>query len=339
MNKILAISIIAMTAVTAANAQIASKQYVDDQAAAAVTTAEGYTDTAIGDISGYIGPEDTEDVATAIANAVAAGVEGAAGDYAPSDILDDLDYAGNSNAGVVTQVTEADGVIDVTKAKVTTTEIADNAGIVATQLASGVQTSLGYADAYHTASQSYGDIITHNASEFETAGAASTALEGLDYAGNSNAGVVTQVTEADGVIDVTKAKVTTTEIADNAGIVATQLASGVQTSLGYADAYHTASQNYGDIITHNASEFETAGAASGAVAALSDTQSGTGNVVTGVTQSNGAVTVTKGNVMPDVTAVTTAGHYVLTADVTVDAGGNTVANYGWELIQRGTNGN
>ena len=250
MNKILAISIIAMTAVTAANAQIASKQYVDDQAAAAVTTAEGYTDTAIGDISGYIGPEDTEDVATAIANAVAAGVEGAAGDYAPSDILDDLDYAGNSNAGVVTQVTEADGVIDVTKAKVTTTEIADNAGIVATQLASGVQTSLGY-----------------------------------------------------------------------------------------ADAYHTASQNYGDIITHNASEFETAGAASGAVAALSDTQSGTGNVVTGVTQSNGAVTVTKGNVMPDVTAVTTAGHYVLTADVTVDAGGNTVANYGWELIQRGTNGN
>ena len=98
----------------------------------------------------------------------------------------------NNGAGVVTGISANGTAIEMTKAKVTGADIADNAAIAKTQLASGVQTSLGYADAYHTASTTYGDIITHNASEFATSsqGAkADTALQPDDvkdtYTANS----------------------------------------------------------------------------------------------------------------------------------------------------------
>ncbi len=71
MKKILTVSIMAVMAVTAANAEIASKAYVDQRETAAVNTAKGYTDTKIGTL-----PAGSTDVADAIAKAVTGGTEG-----------------------------------------------------------------------------------------------------------------------------------------------------------------------------------------------------------------------------------------------------------------------
>ncbi|MBP5363752.1 MAG: hypothetical protein J6Y49_00165, partial [Alphaproteobacteria bacterium] len=79
MKKLLTVSLVAMMAVTTARAEIASKAYVDQREAAAVSTANTYTNTMIGDIDGA-------DVAAAIASAVSGGTanvvthDGAVGD-------------------------------------------------------------------------------------------------------------------------------------------------------------------------------------------------------------------------------------------------------------------
>ena len=58
---------------------------------------------------------------------------------------------------------------------ITTSNIASDAGILATQLDSGVQTSLGKADTAAATIATYGDVVTHDASEFATASQGATA--------------------------------------------------------------------------------------------------------------------------------------------------------------------
>lgn len=110
MKKILTVSLVAMMAVTTARAEIASKAYVDQREAAAVSTANTYTDTKVGDTSDWRQTGDTSDpdVATAIARAVA----GAAGDA--SAAIADLDATVTQAAGadgLALSVTQTDGVV------------------------------------------------------------------------------------------------------------------------------------------------------------------------------------------------------------------------------------
>ena len=98
----------------------------------------------------------------------------------------------------------------------------------------------------------------------------------------SNTGVITAITATDGVVTATKAQIGTADIADNAGIKKTQLDSSVQTSLTKAD---TAVQNFNS---------------------LTSTETGSGTVVKGVSQTAGKVTVTMGKIG--------------TADIAADAG-------------------
>lgn len=107
MKRILLSSLIAVMAVSAANAKIASTDYADSVADAAE--------------------------ANAIADTVTK--------------LDALDATVSATEGVVTGVTQTDGKITgVTSAKVTSTMIADNAAITKAQLADTVQQSLTKAD-------------------------------------------------------------------------------------------------------------------------------------------------------------------------------------------------
>ena len=163
-----------------------------------------------------------------------------------------------------TAYTAGDG-IDITNhaisaSGITTTEIADDAAIAKTQLATDVQTSLGKAD---TALQAHQDISGKQDKTDSTPASAGTYitntnavgsnLTALDTALNTLAGTVsgldgTAYTAGDG-IDITNhaisaSGITTTEIADDAAIAKTQLATDVQTSLGKAD---TALQAHQDI--------------------------------------------------------------------------------------------
>lgn len=126
MKKILLSSLIAVMAVSAANAKIASTDYADYTADAAKTAA---IEAAAAD-------------ATTKANA--------AESNAKADTvtkLDALDATVSATDGVVTGVTQENGKITgVASAKVTSAMIADNAGITKAQLADTVQQSLTKAD-------------------------------------------------------------------------------------------------------------------------------------------------------------------------------------------------
>ena len=131
MKKILLSSLIAVMAVSAANAKIASTDYADSVAdaaeAAAIEAAASYATTKAN---------------TAESNAKADTVTK----------LDALDATVSATDGVVTGVTQENGKITgVTSAKVTSAMIADDAAIKKTQLADTVQQSLTKADNAATA--------------------------------------------------------------------------------------------------------------------------------------------------------------------------------------------
>ena len=187
----------------------------------------------------------------------------------------------NNNAGVVTGISANGTAIEMTKAKVTGADIADNAAIAKTQLASGVQTSLGYADAYHTASATYGDIITHDASEFATSsqGAkADTALQPDDvkdtYTANSEDPISGKgVAEAISNLDLGNTYQAKSD-------------SNVTGTTNYLTAGNGVANNLKALDTKLKAVENTANAAVKSV-----TKSGSGNILSDITTSNGAVTV------------------------------------------------
>lgn len=126
MKKILLSSLIAVMAVSAANAKIASTDYADSVA----TTAKNAAISAAAE-------DATTKANTAESNAKADTVAK----------LGELDATVSATDGVVTAVTQTDGKITgVTSAKVTSAMIADNAAITKAQLADTVQQSLTKAD-------------------------------------------------------------------------------------------------------------------------------------------------------------------------------------------------
>ena len=112
---------------------------------------------------------------------------------------------------------------------ITTSNIASDAGILATQLDSGVQTSLGKADTAAATIATYGDVVTHDASEFATASQGATA--------DANAATI-----------ATYGDVVTHD--------ASEFATASQGAT--ADANAATIATYGDVVTHAASDFATA---------------------------------------------------------------------------------
>jgi len=110
MKKILGVSLIAMMAVTTVRAEIASKAYVDSGAGTVISASNTAgqnikaLDTALGAL-----PANSNVMAE-----ISSAISGAAGDYAPSDVLDDLDATESQTAGtdgLALEVTQVDGLI------------------------------------------------------------------------------------------------------------------------------------------------------------------------------------------------------------------------------------
>jgi len=396
-----------MTAVTSARADIASQAYVDKQTGTLsnlTTSAKTNLVAAINEVDADVAilnltDPEAQGYANSVAGKIATALQNANAGNAVQSVT------ANGDAGVVTNISKNGTAIEMTKAKVSGSDIADAADIAATQLASGVQTTLTNAAADHTAitDQTSGLAATYTlaaaalpatdaASTYatqtfvgaipqgsqattvtgyvqEVAGTAGTALQSVTA--NNGAGVVTDIDTSGTAITMTKAKVSGSDIADDAAIVATQLASGVQTTLTNAAADHTAitDQTSGLAATYTlaaaalpatdaASTYATqtfvgaipqgatattvtgyidekaAAAATAGVNNLNYSGATGGNVITQVTQTNGEVSATMGTAIMKTDTINANGTYVLTATRS-GTEGNYTYTYQWENITRG----
>lgn len=208
-TNILAISLVAMFTAMSANAQIASKAYVDDvvptatseltndsgfitsvpaatsSVAGVAQLASGSTNTTAENVSNKVTENDATNLtndqkssttlypsmatANAMLNAnlgeLTAAVSGKVAKNQGSGNANKALITNNS--GTVTTGTITSGMIS--DGTIADADIATDAAIAKTKLASGVQTSLGYADDWNTTKATYGDVVTHNASEFAAA--------------------------------------------------------------------------------------------------------------------------------------------------------------------------
>lgn len=297
MKKILGISLMAMMAVTAANAEIASKAYVDNE----IGNKSGW-ETAYGE-----GVDTVSEALAAIKTSAAAGVSG-------------LNYAGNSEAGVVTNVTETAGVITATKAKVTTSEIADSAGIVATQLASDVQTSLGYADNWNTTKGSSA-VTESDLTKLHALTATDTELNYVD-------GVTSSIQDQLDTKQATANMITGTTTSGEGAIdqAATDKYPSMATAKAIADAAAAAAVTNAGVGTQITTAINALDDDSGEYEA--------GKVVTAVTEADGVITVTQADPLSvtnytKVAGNTADGEYTLTMKVV-----SGTPTYQWELITR-----
>jgi len=115
MKKIFAISLIAMTAVTSARADIASQAYVDQHDTTTLNSAKSYTDDKIGTYTGAAAGSET--VAAAIAAAVSGGTANAVTRSGSDAVgIDDSKPVFVNASGVVTPFTTALGTAAFTPA-------------------------------------------------------------------------------------------------------------------------------------------------------------------------------------------------------------------------------
>lgn len=316
MKKILAISLIAMTAVSAANAQIASKQYVDDRASAAVTTANTYTDTKIGDIS-------AADVATEIANAITtAGSNQVQANWTETNESSKAYINNKPTLGAL-----------AAKDTVAKTDLA-------TALASEIEGKANTADLGTAASANVADSIAENEEGLATAGQVYTAVANaqtasvanLDLAqvgGNGN--VILTVSQSDGRVAATAGKITNANVDDNAAIAQSKISNLTSDLASKADTSFVGTLPAGATATTVTGYIDEAAAA--AASDLDYTGATGGNVIIQVTQTDGTVSATMGNAIMETDATGVDGISVLTRKVD-----NGVTTYQWETIQRGTNG-
>ena len=334
MKKILTVSIMAVMAVTAANAEIASKAYVDQRETAAVNSAKGYTDTKIGTL-----PAGSTDVADAIAKAVTGGIanvvthSGAVGN-ATTPVYITAEGVATAGTALGTMATEnaadySKTGADTTYAKqtdFTTLQSAVNnaeTGLAATKaIADANKTAIGDASSGLTkgvadnaaAIAALGDTYATDAeltSGLATKQDTITAQAPLSHelvSGLGSLATASTVTSA----DITDGTIATADIADEA-VTAAKLSDEVNASLAKADT-----------------AIQQADRDSAAVSAT------TKQVVTGVSMTDGVLAVTSADPLTNAaydlqTAGQGAGKYALTAIVN---GSNEVTGYKWELIQR-----
>ena len=325
MKKILAISLIAMTAVSAANAQIASKAYVDEQrdvVDAKITVLNGDAETtgsvakSIADAidQEYSATSTKAQSGTAVAGAIAT-ISGTANSALQS-------VTANNDAGVVTNIAKDGTAVTMTKAKVTGSDIAANAGIAATQLADGVQTTLTNAAADHTALGDTTGLETTYGAGNDTIVEALAVVNSAASSGASNVKSVkvngsALTPDANGAVDVTVP--TGTMASESASDYYTKTAANSQ--FVEAGAGVTASST-NSIVQYDAQGLVTAGTAAGALA-TKDT------IANADVASNAAIDISKIAVP---TGTGSDGTHVLTATVS----NGSVTGYKWEQITRAT---
>ena len=213
MKKIFAISLIAMTAVTSARADIASQAYVDQQTGTLTnltTTAQSNLVAAINEVDADItrldgDAETTGSVAKKIADALAA--------VHASSALQGVKVNG-------TALTPVDGVVDVTvptgalasKSTIADADVASDAAIAQSKIANlttdlsskaaasdltALTTLVGTLPQGATATTVTGYI------DEKAAAAATAGVNALDYTGATGGNVITQVTQTDGAVTAT----------------------------------------------------------------------------------------------------------------------------------------
>ena len=343
MKKFLTMSLVAFAAVSTANAQIASKAYVDAQIGDIPT---GYTNVVsyVGAVSGdvealgalarkdMVGTADITDGAVAKAKldaAVQASLDNADAALQKADIA-----TGSANGTIAV---DGDDVAVKGLGSAAYTNSSAYASAAQGQTADDTAALVGTLPTGATATTVVGYIAEAVANaNGQTAEQVQTAINNkvdtLNYAGNTEAGVVMNVTESNGIVSAVKAKVTTTEIADNAGIVKTQLAQAVQDALDNADAAlqktDIATGSANGTIAVDGSDVAVKGLdalAYKANVASADIVNGT--IVNADISDTAAIDMSK-IALP--TSASEAGKYVLTA-TELPTGEVT---YAWELITR-----
>ena len=207
-------------------------------------------------------------------------------------------------------------------AKVTANETAISTINSSAPMTSGItQAKVGQYDTLVTNAASYGDIVTHDADEFATAAQGLKADSAVQPAAISDmqvkSNLVTSMSESSTdtqypsakavytAVEAAKTAATYDDTALSAKVTANETAistinssapmtSGItQAKVGQYDTLVTNAASYGDIVTHDADEFATAAQGTKADSAVqSVTKSGEGNILTGITTTDHAVTVT-----------------------------------------------
>lgn len=314
MKKILTVSLVAMMAVSAARAEIASKAYVDQQdgqLSQLTTTAKNNLVAAINEVDADVatlnGSASTEgSVAKQIADAVA-GI-GTAGTYVTSN--EAITGATHTKItydakGLVTAGDDlaASDIPDLTLSKIT------DAGTAA---ALNVSTGVGAAGVTDGGT---GLVTGDQVYEYVAANAGAANF------------IEDQVTDG------------TTNKAPSSNAVYDQLAlkEDVISSTNKVDVAFIDDTNYAtsDLKTTLDAAYDASGAATSAVNALTYAGASGGNVITQVTQTNGAVSATMGTAIMKTDTINENGTYVLTATRS-GTEGNYTYTYQWENITRAT---
>lgn len=323
MKKLLTVSIMAVMAVTAANAEIASKAYVDQRETAAVNTAKGYTDTKIGTL-----PAGSTDVADAIAKAVTGGTEG---------VVKRSGEGAVGSATVPVYVNES-GVVTPTTLGTMATENAEDYS------KTGADTTYAKQTDFTTLQSAVNNATTGLAKTNELAVAADTlskanktAIDALDDTYVKDSDLTTQLATKQDKIDA-EHKLSNT-LVDGLGSLATastvtsaEITDGTIATADIADKAVSAAKLSDEVNASLAkanSAIQQADRDSEAVAATAK------QVVTGVSMTDGVLAVTSADPLTNAAyslqaAGGEAGKYALTAVYD----GNTLTGYSWELIQR-----
>ena len=309
MKKLLTVSLVAMMAVTTARAEIASKAYVDQQDDAVEAIVGALSDLS----SSHFTSADKANVAKAANAAMEAAHSAASGADAA---IEALNYAGASGDGVVTQVTQTEGVVAATKAKITNAEVDDNAAIAQSKIANlttdlaakaddsdltALETLVGTIPQGATATTVTG-YVDEKAAAAATAGVAN--LDLTEVGGNGN--VILTVSQTDGQVAATAGKIADANVADNAAIAQSKIANLTTDLAAKADDSDlTALETLVGTIPQGATattvtgyvDEKAAAAATAGVANLDLTEvGGNGNVILTVSQTDGQVAATAGKI-------------------------------------------
>ena len=347
MKKILGISLFAMMAVTAANAEIASKAYVDQRETAINNTigtstafSQGITATtvkgAINELYGLQSGNGEGSVSSQITTAIQ-GLD-----------ANDVVESGTSN-NVVTAVAETDGKITVTKGDaVNAVAATTGAGNVITEISLNADGKT-INSVKGISAQVTGNMITGT----ETSGANAIDQTATDKypsmataaaiaaAAVSNAGVGTQITDAIQALDANA--VVNNGTSNNVVTAVAETDGKITVTTGDAVNTVAASSGAGNVITAISlnADGKTIDSVKGirALQASDLTNSTTatsGQVVTAISMTNGVLSQTTADPLTNAAytlqeAGVGAGKYALTAIVN---GSGAVTGYAWELIER-----
>lgn len=222
--------------VGAANADIASSQYVDDKI--------GTVETSVTNLGGRVDVAEVEIDALGTEVDAKLGADTAASTYATKESLT-TGLAGKQDTQLVTSANYSQNISSETGyPSVAAVEAAISAatGEINTEVDGKVDVAQGAGSANQAViTGATGDITTGQiATGMISDGAVTSAKIGTDAVGSAQiaTGAVTSDELATGAVTADKIAdgvITTTEISATAGIKATQLSTGVQTSLGLAD--------------------------------------------------------------------------------------------------------